>query len=185
MLDPPMSSAILHRWFALVRAGMARLEADPRAALHAPVKTEREDAGFRLHCDLFLTERLWVIFDSVGEKRCGRTLLLPRRNLDAAIARNRLVPASERRRLQALLDRRVHGDGFDEFYDWIHSPANPWTRSLSRRMNRERWAIRLYRGEGYMLDDRRWLHGRTSVKGSVSTKRFRRLVYGRARSGWS
>lgn len=177
MLDPPLSSSVFHKCFALIRAGMARLKGDPRAALYAPVKTERVDDGFPLHSDLFLTERLWLVFDDVPKGKSGKALFLPRHLLDAAIKTNHLVPSVTRRRLRALFGGRTVGDSFDECYDLIYSDK-PWTASLVQAMKRNYWAIKLYRGEGYLLNDRRWLHGRTAVKGRVSATRFHRLVYG-------
>lgn len=178
MLNPPLSSSVLHKCFALIRAGVARLKSDPRAALHPPVKTERMDEGFLPHRDLFLTERLWLVFDDVPTGRSGRALLLPSEVLDDAMKANHLIPSDKRRRLQILLSGRVERDCFDECYDLLHSPDNPWAVSLADAMKRGCWAIKFRRGEGYLLNDRRWLHGRTAVRGGVSETRFHRLTYG-------
>lgn len=181
MLDhPPLSSAVLHKCFALIRAGVARLNCNPRTALHAPVKTERSDGGFPLHSDLFLTERLWLIFDDVPRDRSGRALFLTRHLFDTVIRMNNLIPSITRRRLRTILSRGTGRDSFDEFYDLIYSHDKPWTTSLARAMNRSCWSIKLHRGEGYLMNDRQWLHGRTAVRGRVSATRFHRLVYGTA-----
>lgn len=178
MLQPPLTSSVLHKCFALIRTGIARLSGDSRTALHAPVKTEHLDDGVPLHFDLFLTERLWLVFDEVADDKSGKSLFLPRRLFEAAVKDNQLIPSVTRRRLQTLLRDKPCRDSFDECYDAIHSAANPWTPLLAQAIKRQSWAIKLHRGEGYLVNDRQWLHGRTAVKGRVSSTRFRRLVYG-------
>jgi hypothetical protein len=178
MFSGPFSSPVLHKYFALIRAGVIWIQGDPRSALHAPVHTERTDDGFPLHADLFLTNRLWLVFDDVPEGRSGTALFLPRHVLDAAIQANPHIPPSTRERLRRLLDGGMGTDSFDQCFDLLHSRVNPWTASLAKVMKRRRWEITLQRGEGYLLHDRRWLHGRTAVNGHVSSARFRRLVYG-------
>jgi hypothetical protein len=185
MLDPPLSSPVLRKCFALIRAGVARLQGDPRAALYAPVKTERADPGFPLHSDLFLTDRLWLVFDDVPNGSSGKALFLTRRDFDAAVKANHLIPSVTRQGLRMILGGGTGRDSFDEFYDLVHSPDKPWAASLAQAMKRSCWMIKLRRGEGYLLNDRRWLHGRTAVEGRVSAKRFHRLVYGTvAGSSW-
>lgn len=177
-LDEPSSGPVFHKCLALFRAGIVRLTRDPRTALHAPVKQQRVDAGFPLHADLFLTDRLWVIFDDVPAGRSGQTLFLPQRRFDAAVSANRFIPHVIERRLRTLLDRRRSRDSFDEWFGLVYSPDHPWAASLARAMRRHCWSIKFRRGEGYLLNDRVWLHGRTAVRGRVSPNRFRRLVYG-------
>ncbi|HSP15192.1 MAG TPA: hypothetical protein VLV78_10620 [Thermoanaerobaculia bacterium] len=179
MLLPPVSSSVFHRCMSLLRSGIVRITGDPRAALHAPVKTEAIDSGFPLHADLFLTERLWLIFDDVPSGSSGKALFLSREAFDRIAAACADLPASARRRIGELLDHRAGRDSFDEFYGLLYEPRNPWTRSLARDMRRESWSIKLRSGEGYLLHDGHWLHGRTAVRGGVSGKRFRRLIYGR------
>lgn len=181
MFNKPLSAPVFHKCLALIRAGVVRLNHDPRSALHAPVQPERADAGFPLHSDLFLTDRLWLVFDDVPEGESGKALFLPRDAFDVAVRSNSLIPSATRRRLLTLMNGKIQGDSFDEFYDLVYLDK-PWTRSLSAAMTSNSWAIKFRSGEGYLLNDRRWLHGRTPVKGRVSSTRFRRLVYGTIRA---
>lgn len=177
LLDPPFSSDVLHKCFAILRAGIVKTLRDPRTALHSPVKTERNDEGFPLHCDLFLTERLWLVFDDVPKDASGKSLFLPRRDFEHAVRSNRLMTPATRHRLARLFDSGT-GDAFDEWFDLIHSEQHPWSVALTKAMRQRSWKIRFRRGEGYLVNDRRWLHGRTAVSGTVSSSRFRRLVFG-------
>ena len=179
MLEPPLTSAVLHKIFALIRAGIAHVNSDPRTALHAPVKTKRRDEGFALHSDLFLTERLFLVFDNVPPGLSGKSVFLSREVFDTAIAGTTLMPRQQQRKLRRLMRGRVNGDSFDEWFDLVYSSEYPWTRQLGRHVKEASGSIKLRRGEGYLLHDRHWLHGRTPAKGFVSENRFRRLVYGR------
>jgi hypothetical protein len=179
MFDPPMSPLLFHKCMALMRFGVVQLTGDPRTALDAPVKPERHDDGFPLHADLFLTERLWLIFDDVPTGHSGKALFLRRDVFDRVVSMNPLVSAGTRRRIRTLLDRAGGQDSFDEFFDLIYSAKHPWSRSLVRILRNRSWAIKFRRGEGYLINDKHWLHGRTPVRGKVSHARFRRLIYGR------
>ena len=179
MLEPPLTSPLLHRIFALIRAGIARVNGDPRTALHAPVKTKRHDEGFALHSDLFLTERLFLIFDNVPSGESGKSLFLSREEFEAAVAGATLMPRQQQTRLRTLMRVPVNADSFDNWFDLVYSSDNPWNRQLVRSIKQASSAIKFHRGEGYLLHDRRWLHGRTAAKGGVTETRFRRLVYGR------
>jgi hypothetical protein len=176
MLDI-VSSAQLQKLFALLRMGVAALHGDARSALQPPVPRVLEDEGFLLHADLFLTNRVWLVFDDVPNDRSGKSLFLPGKSLDQALKRNALLPAPIRRVIQALLKGDSGSDAFDECFDLLHSEEHAWAGELGRDIRRSSWAVKLRRGEGYLLDDRRWLHGRTAASGGVRSGRFRRLVY--------
>lgn len=178
LLDRPMTSSAFHKCLALVRLGLVQLTGDPRTALHAPVKTEQDDDGFPLHADLFLTERLWLIFDRVPDDQSGKTLLLASDAFHDLLRSQAQVPRPARRKIHKLLERRAAQDSFDEFFRLVHAEENPWSKSLARVLKAHAIAIKFRRGEGYLLHDGHWLHGRTAVRGVVTAARFRRLVYG-------
>jgi len=179
MLEPPLTSALLHKIFALIRAGIARVNSDPRTDLHAPVKTKRRDNGFALHSDLFLTERLFLVFDNVPPGESGKSLFLSREAFETAVADSALMPRRQQSKVRSLMRGRVNADSFDDWFDLVYSSDYSWTQQLGRNLRAASWAIKFRRGEGYLLHDRHWLHGRTPARGGVSETRFRRLVYGR------
>lgn len=76
-----------------------------------------------------------------------------------------------------FLDRPLRFDSFDRFFEMVHGP-NPWSTELSNAMCDASFAIPFARGEGYLLHDRQWLHGRKPVSGAVRSFRFHRLVFG-------
>lgn len=179
MIEPPLSSPIMHKLFALIRTCAANLIGDARAALHAPVKTERVDKGFPLHFDLFLTDRLLLIFDDVPPGGRGKALFLSGCDYKAAVTNNHLMQPRTKQRLLELLAGAAHADTFDEWYQLVYLSDDLGVASLRKAMKMSSLAIKLRRGEGYLLNDRHWLHGRTAINGRISTKRFHRLIFGR------
>ncbi len=161
MLTPPVSSANLHRIFALFRCGITGLLGDAKAALHSPVRTSRVDRGFPLHADLFFVDRVWLVFDDVPRDASGRSLFLRRIDLERTLKETCVIPTRLLRHVKTLLRGGSDHDAFDELFDLLHSADHPWVRPLRHETRKFQWAVKLRRGEGYLIDDRNWLHGRT------------------------
>jgi hypothetical protein len=177
MLNHPLESLRLWKLFALLRSGLVKLMGDSKSALNAPVFAARSDDGFPLHADLFRTERLWLVFDHVADGKGGASLFLPMATLLNIVRSLECIP-EEIAKQMLLLVLRVNSDSFDHFFDLLYWDDNPWRLPLARALNRARRRIRLRRGEGYLIHDRHWLHGRDAILASVPRSRFRRLVFG-------
>lgn len=67
-------------------------------------------------------------------------------------------------------------DRYEENFDLLHGWYE-WTEELERRMQQRQLRIKLYSGQGYMLHDRWWLHGREAINGKLTHKRLHRLVF--------
>jgi hypothetical protein len=177
MLVPPFDDGRVRALFALLRTAFVRLAGDDRAALYSPVSRQLTDRGFELHADLFLTTRLWLIFDDVPADGSGTSLFLSRDALLQGIQAIGTMPKGTVRYIKALMTRPLSRDSFDELYRTIHSSRNCWYDSLKEEMRGRVRSISLRRGEGYLIDDRRWLHGRTATSGPVTSGRFHRLTF--------
>jgi hypothetical protein len=178
MLDPPLEAGNIRALFALLRASLVTRARDSRAALYAPVSPERKDHGFKLHADLFLTTRLWLIFDDVPEDGTGASLFLSRGDLLSTLRTQKEIPTETVRKVFTLMTRPIARDSFDRLYGILHSERRRWSDSLYLALRDKTRAIPLYRGEGYLLDDRHWLHGRTPASQAVTAGRFHRLTFG-------
>lgn len=177
-LEAPFTSARLHKLMTLLRAGVVHITGNPKSALNPPVYAERNDNGFPLHADLFATDNLFLIFDRVANGSSGQSLFLPITQLLQITRALEDFPNSMHDRLCQILSVRNGRDSFDDFYALLYSDKNPWRDVVFARLREVQWKIKLQRGEGYLLSDRYWLHGRTRVNGYVSRSRFRRLVFG-------
>jgi hypothetical protein len=171
-----VDSALMYVLFAILRTAIVTSTRNPKRALFTPVKAVRSDDGFPLHADLFINERLLLIFDDVPEDQSGKTLLLPTTALFKMLAGLPQMPASSRRQVERLLTGPLKKDGFDTLYSLLHGP-HPWRADLQAALTKHQVAIKFRPGEGYLLNDRHWLHGRTAASGPVRARRFRRLVF--------
>ena len=176
LIDESIDSDLLYAVFVALRAAIVRLTNDSTKALMTPVKTTRKDHGFPLHSDLFMNRRLFIAFDDVTRGGDGASLFLRTKVLLRLLERVEACRPAMRRRVRALLQSRLEKDSFDELFDLLHG-AHPWVGALGALMEKRTAVIRLKRGQGYLIDDREWLHGRTASRIPVRTGRFRRLVF--------
>ena len=174
-----LSGRALHILFASLRHEIARAADNHMAALYAPLGSVGPTAGeFPLHADLYIPEILFNVFEEVPTDGTGASVFLSAFDLDKILSAASYVPASLRRDLMRCLREPVKHDSFELFYGSLHNPAAEWYPRLSRALNRRSGKIMMQAGQGYMIHDRRWLHGRTKVRGGVSVNRLHRLVFG-------
>jgi hypothetical protein len=178
LLAPPFHGGAIRVVLAALRAALVHIESDRRAALCAPVAPARKDAGFPLHADLFLTTRLWLIFDEVPEDGSGASLFLSRGAFVGVLRSVEAMPRDRVREVETLLTGQLARDSFDKLYGLLHGARHSWHQELRESLRRQADAILMKPGEGYLLDDRCWLHGRTASSGTVSSRRFHRLSFG-------
>jgi hypothetical protein len=63
------------------------------------------------------------------------------------------------------------------FYDLLYTYSAYWTKRLTDAMIDHQFLLPFKYGEGYMINDRKWLHGREAPTGGVATNRVHRLVF--------
>lgn len=178
LLAPALSSNELRVLFSMLREALIESRGGQATALYSPVTPERRDPGFNLHADLFLTTKLWLVFDDVPTDGTGASLLLPRAELVKIMRSSVALPSYALKEVTDLLDKPLRKDSFDRLYGLLHSETHQWCEGLNAKMKARVLSVEMHRGEGYLLDDRRWLHGRTAVSRSVSKWRFHRLTFG-------
>lgn len=180
MLAAPMDTRLLHVGFAALRDALVEVSGSPSGSLYSPVPASTIDRGFPLHSDLYLGDRIWLIYDQVAADGSGESTFLPAKRLLRLIEANPRVPTLVRERIHELVVEAHARDSFNRLYGLLHSPSNPWHRSLTIALERAQVRRAFERGEGYLIRDRKWLHGRLRSKSRVTHRRFRRLVFGRA-----
>ncbi|HVR38393.1 MAG TPA: hypothetical protein VMU84_04805 [Thermoanaerobaculia bacterium] len=164
--------------FATLRALIVRVTGNKWTALYTPLATLGATAGdFPLHCDLYVPEILFNVFDRVPKDESGSTILLPRSEFLRILAATKSVPQSVAARIRTLLTEPTTQDSYDEFFDLVHGSEHPWSQPLATSLAKKQRTIHLGRHEGYLLHDRQWLHGRTQPSGVVRRDRVHRLIY--------
>jgi hypothetical protein len=164
--------------FAFLREAIVRFSGNPHDAFYSPLRDVGKQSGdFPLHADLYHPVLLLNVFDQVPSDGSGATVLLSRQSLQEALGCVPQMPTKTKRRVIDLLDGRFREDGFDEFYNLLHGEEHPWVCALSHEMTSRQIRIQLGTGQGYLIDDRHWLHGREKPTGGVMPRRLHRLVF--------
>jgi len=178
LLDGPMDGFALRRLFALLRHSIAGILGDERFSLYAPLGDVGANAGdFALHCDLYLPELLFNVFEEVAADTSGTSLFLSVAHLLRIM---KSLPRVPRRVMESVADaaaKPLKRDSFDKLYGLLHGSRHPWAAELERAMSQRQERIKLNRGQGYLVHDRAWLHGREAASGGVSIRRVHRLVF--------
>lgn len=178
LLDESIDGTGLASLLAALRDSLVRVHREPGAALYAPLGTIGESAGgFRLHADLYVPHKLMNVFEEVPSDSSGASLFLSKASLMTALVEAE-VPRARIDRIRGLLEHRLASDGFEDLQRLVYPRVDAtWVVALGRTMSRMQLRIRLGRGQGYLINDRRWLHGREAPTGGVSPRRLHRLVF--------
>jgi hypothetical protein len=178
LIGPYLDRAQLHRLLALLRGSLVKSAGDARASLYSPPSVARgKQNDFALHADLFVVDRLLLVFDDVPGDGSGRSIFLPRAAFVSLLERVRTMSAVARARIAGLLTAPIRRDSFNRLYALLHG-NHPWRDELAHALDRAQLVIGLGSGEGYLINDRHWLHGREAVSIRVGQQRFRRLIFG-------
>lgn len=176
LLLPRMSSADLRILFSGFRDALTPNLVDASGTLYAPLgDVGGEPTEFPLHCDLYIPQRLWNVFDDVASiGQSGSSIFLQTSEMLTLAKQSGVGPGDVRQLRDSL--QVSNRDCYDEFYRLLYS-NHPGFSELDRKMRTICFRIRLQRGEAYLIDDRIWMHGRTLTARSVTENRLHRLIF--------
>jgi len=176
MLNEDLYGRNLARLFAFFRAALVSFSNDPLSALSQSIKHQKKGNEFPLHSDLYIPVILFNVFQEVSNDHRGASLFIPVSTVIELLHELRNLPAATRERMINNLTKTHQEDRYEENFDLLHG-RHEWTEELERRIQQRQLRIKLYCGQGYMLHDRCWLHGREAVNGKLTQKRLHRLVF--------
>ena len=178
LLDQPLDGFLLRRLFALLRGSIAGVLGNERFSLYAPLGAIGRHAGdFALHADLYPPELLFNVFEEVPADASGASIFLPTRELHRLIEHVAGLPSDTRDRVAACFRHAADEDRFNELFSLLHDTSRPGVRALESAMRDRQLRVKLATGQGYLIHDRTWLHGREAPTGGVSRRRVHRLVF--------
>jgi hypothetical protein len=163
--------------FALLRQLLGEIAGDPSVALYIPISMAGDaDGTFPLHADLFPPQVLLNVFVDAPDRPEGATRLLPMARYEQIVAES--VPADVCDRLL----RYIHREAFtpDDYMSWyrLMYDGHPWSAEVKQRLIDACTRTHLQRGEGYLVDDLAWLHGRDYLSKDLLTyQRLQRLTF--------
>jgi hypothetical protein len=179
-------SDLFHALLSMVRDALVAATGDEWSALHAPLSFTGPTAGeFPLHADLYRAPMLWNVFDNVQPDEGGAALLLPVRELAKILNESPRVPDRVVTSISTILENRAETDRFEDFFSLLYGTTGPregylqdeWRGDLHDALLGACMRLVVRPGEGYLLHDRRWLHGRAHAAGGVTERRLHRLVF--------
>jgi len=177
LLGHPSRGLSLHLLFACLRAAIISITGDPLSALSQPLgRGQRTGTEFPLHADLYVPQILFNVFEDVPDDRSGASIFLPVSLLKDLLLRIKSIPQKDRAKIIHYVTEIHDEDFYEETYDLLHGD-HEWSEELARLMQAQRSRIKLYSGQGYVVNDRRWLHGREAPSGRITKRRFHRLVF--------
>jgi hypothetical protein len=178
LIDQDLCGRSLRFLFAFLRDALVSFARDPLAAFYQPLSTsQKEGTDFPLHSDLYVPVILFNVFEDVRNDSSGASIFLPVSSLNELFTRVKTLPVETRKKIIENLTGIHEQDRYEENYYLLHGWAHEWTEDLGRRMRQQQLRIKLYSGQGYMIHDRKWLHGREALNCKLSKKRLHRLIF--------
>ncbi|HSK77817.1 MAG TPA: hypothetical protein VLQ45_15300 [Thermoanaerobaculia bacterium] len=178
LLDEDLDGKGLHFLLAVLRELLAQLCGDEACALYAPLgsvgKRRRE---FPLHADLYIPEVLFNIFDEISRDESGKSIFLRFADLQSLMALVPDVPDKVSALIRECTEGSSREDRFERLFTALHREPADWRKELEDAMYNRRLRIKMYSGQGYLINDRVWLHGREAPRRGISCRRLHRLIY--------
>jgi len=175
LIDDDLDGEDLHYLFTYFRDAIARLAMHPMCALYAPLGNTEGD--FPLHADLYIPRILFNVFEDVPDDLSGASVFLSVATLKELLPQVKSLPDNVRINIMRYLTEQYERDLYSEFFNILYGAGCAWVEELEKNMNFRKLRIKLYSGQGYLINDRLWLHGRETLNGSFSKKRLHRLIF--------
>lgn len=177
LLNDEFNSEHLHKLFAVLRTIIVNTNHHQMAAMYAPLGyVGRKAKDFPLHADLYVPNILWNIFEQVPRDGTGACTFIPASTflglLDSSNA-----SLQHKAKLVSCLQDESSEDRFRTFYEMLYVNGDDWADQLCSQMRAKQFVVPLQYGDGYLLHDRKWLHGREAPSGGTNVKRVHRLIY--------
>ncbi|AIC15828.1 hypothetical protein [Nitrososphaera viennensis] len=165
----------LHFLFASLREALVQIRKDPLSGLYSPLDP-RGSKDFPLHCDLYVPKILFNVYEDVPTDSSGASIFMSTQALKKILSNIRYLSIKNQNAILHSLSKESRRDRYDRFYDLLHG-RHVWKDQLEEEMQKHQQRIKLDAGQGYMLHDRLWLHGREKVIGKIPRNRLHRLVF--------
>jgi hypothetical protein len=177
MINRNISGIIYHKIIALCRGIIVGHQKDPMAALYAPLTPGKDQSDFPLHCDLYIPKFLFNVFGQVASDGSGRSTFLALGLFFELLETIHSMPEDVKKQIKQIFTTELQVDYFDTLYRLLYDKGNKWSPDVKKTLYKARISIGLQKGEGYMINDRIWMHGREKTSGGISRKRLHRLIY--------
>ncbi|TCD12093.1 hypothetical protein EZ449_03490 [Pedobacter frigidisoli] len=178
LINRKISGNLLQFIFATLKEIIVAKHKDKFAALYIPLVSGKKISELPLHSDLFVTDILLNIFEKVKIDGSGHSTFLPLNFfLVQILPQLESMPLSISEKITEILTVVTKKDRYDELVNLLYNEKHPWNEELLTLMETHQQRILFTKGEGYLINDRNWLHGRAATNGGILKKRLHRLAY--------
>lgn len=183
LLSPEFNSTGLHFLFACMRNYLVEMTGDILFALYTPLGTTTNGAvyismaDFGLHADLYPPKNLFNVFEEVDNDSSGASIFLQTSVLSEILDDINTISSENKSKILDPLFKEDKEDHYTEFFNLLHGHEHRWVDELERIFKARQIRIKMKKGEGYLINDRMWLHGRESTTLPVTEKRLHRFIF--------
>ena len=152
--------------FAFVRTALVELSGQRMAAHFCSTAqsgtVNEEPDKFPPHSDMWHTELLFNVFNRTREPGEGDALLIAMDDV-WDVLRGAGVPDEIADKMRADLASAGTCGDFQRFNTWMYEPEHPWFDNVVAALMAAATQLPLGPGQGYFVNDRRWMHGRNMM----------------------
>lgn len=178
LIDKKINSKIFHFLFSAFRSVIAERSTEKLAALYMPLIAGKRISELPLHCDLFIPKILFNVFERVARDHSGHSTFLKLDHLfEDILPEIESMPLTIRYKIEKIFNSVTKKDKYWDVMNLLYNEKYAWAKEVAYRLNRDKFSIRFARGEGYMINDKIWMHGRGHTNGGISIKRLHRLAF--------
>ena len=167
-------------FFASLREILIKKLNDRWGVIYSPVKTQQKhnEEEFPLHYDMFIPKILFMIYNNVPQGKQGASTFLSTKELRKILLKTKSFPAKKRKLFADMIRKTERQrDQYYDFWDLIHDETNDWHDELYYKIESKKQLVKFKAGEGFLVHDRLWMHGRTKTRKNVNIKRLIRFVF--------
>ncbi len=148
--------------------------------IYSPVKTQQKnnEREFPLHYDMFIPKILFMIYNNVPQGKQGASTFLSTKELKKILSKTKSYPSKKRKLFVDMIRKTERRrDQYYDFWDLIHDERNEWYEELHDKMESKKQFVKFKAGEGFLVHDRLWMHGRTKTRKNPNVKRLILFVF--------
>ena len=178
LIDKKINGKIFHFLFAAFRSIITDTLKNKMGALYIPLIAGKNISELPLHCDLFLPKILFNVFERVAKDNSGHSTFLKLNHLfDNILPEIKFMPLKVKHKIKQIFNSVTKKDKYWDVMNLLYNEKHLWAEETAYRLNNDKFRIKFSKGEGYMINDKIWMHGRDHTNGGVSIKRLHRLAF--------
>jgi hypothetical protein len=172
LIDNNITYETLHYFFSYMHVLSGSKYASPTYSLYAPLgTTSNVGIEFPPHFDLYKQKLLFIIYNDVSLENEAAITFLSKQNFIKIIEAENIK--GKELILQALMND-LHEDQFDVIFGTLYKNENEFIKDLLFEFSSE---VKIIKGDGFLCNDREWLHGRKAQSYKISNQRLIRYVF--------